>query len=54
VHQNGSDTEKIYGHEISYARILSGTVPTPPVAAHFVATVNELFRRGVAHRRAGE
>jgi lipid-binding SYLF domain-containing protein len=54
VHQNRSDTEKVYGHEISYARILSGTVPTPPVAAHFVETVNELFRRGVAHRRAGE
>jgi lipid-binding SYLF domain-containing protein len=53
VHQNRSDTEKIYGHDVPYARILSGAVPTPPAAAHFITTVNELFRRGVAHRAAG-
>ena len=54
VHQNTSDTEKIYGHDIPYARILSGSVPTPPAPVHFVSTVNELFRRGVAHKAAGE
>jgi SH3 domain-containing YSC84-like protein 1 len=54
VHQNTSDTEKVYGHDIPYARILSGSVPTPPAAVHFVGTVNLLFRRGVAHREAGK
>jgi SH3 domain-containing YSC84-like protein 1 len=54
VHQNTSDTRIVYGHDIPYARILSGTVPTPPAAVHFVDTVNELFRRGVAHREAGK
>jgi lipid-binding SYLF domain-containing protein len=54
VHQNKSDTEKVYGHDVPYARILGGGVPTPPSAAHFVATVNELFRRGVAHKDAGK
>jgi lipid-binding SYLF domain-containing protein len=52
VHQNKADTEAMYGHDIPYARILSGAVPTPPAAVHFVATVNELFRRGVEHRAA--
>ena len=54
VHQNTSDTEKVYGHDIPYARILSGSVPTQSAAVHFVATVNVLFRRGVAHREAGK
>ena len=54
VHQNTSDTEKVYGHDVPYARILGGGVPTPPAAAHFVATVSELFRRGVAHKDAGK
>lgn len=54
VHQNSSDTEKVYGHDVSYEKILGGGVPTPPSAAHFVATVNELFRRGVAHKDAGQ
>jgi SH3 domain-containing YSC84-like protein 1 len=54
VHQNMSDTEKVYGHDIPYAKILGGGVPTPPMAAHFVATVNELFRRGVAHKASGK
>ena len=54
VHQNSSDTEKVYGRDIPYAKILGGGVPTPPAAAHFVATVNELFRRGVAHKDAGQ
>jgi hypothetical protein len=29
---------------------LSGAVPTPASAHHFVATVNEMFRRGRADR----
>jgi len=50
VHQNQDDTEAVYGRDIHYARILSGAVPTPPSAVHFVATVNELFRAGREHR----
>jgi lipid-binding SYLF domain-containing protein len=50
VHQNTSDTEKVYGHNIPFERILNGGVPTPPAAAHFLTTVNELFRRGAEHR----
>src|SRR5271170_2160549 len=48
VHQNGDDTKAYYGKDISYHTILSGAVPTPPSASHFVATVNEMFRRGRA------
>lgn len=52
VHQNTADTELVYGHDIPFQRILSGAVPTPAVAVHFVATVNELFRAGEVHRAA--
>ena len=52
VHQNHSDTATVYGHPVSFDRILAGGVPTPPTAAHFVAAVNQLFRRGEAHRAA--
>ena len=52
VHQNHADTKTVYGHLVSFERILSGGVRTPPAAAHFVATVNQLFRRGEAHRAA--
>src|ERR1700678_4360633 len=48
VHQNTADTEAYYGKDIPYRVILSGQVPTPPSARHFVATVNEMFRRGRA------
>jgi lipid-binding SYLF domain-containing protein len=54
VHQNTSDTVKFYGRDIPFQKILSGAVPTPPAAHHFVATVNEMFRRGEAHKAAGE
>jgi len=54
VHQNTADTEAVYGHDIPYARILSGGVPTPPAATRFVATVNELFHRGAARKAAGQ
>ena len=50
VHQNSADTEAYYGKDIPYKTILSGAVPTPPSAHHFVATVNEMFRRGRADR----
>ena len=52
VHQNHADTKTVYGHPVPFERILSGGVRTPPAAAHFVATVNQLFRRGEAHRAA--
>lgn len=51
VHQNTSDTKIVYGHDIPYARILSGGVPPPASAARFLATVNELSRRSAAHKR---
>jgi SH3 domain-containing YSC84-like protein 1 len=50
VHQNTADTEAYYGKDLSYKSILSGAVPTPTSAHHFVATVNEMFRRGKADR----
>jgi lipid-binding SYLF domain-containing protein len=49
VNQNLKDTSEFYGHEVPFQAILSGSVPTPPAAAHFIRTVNELFRRGRAH-----
>jgi SH3 domain-containing YSC84-like protein 1 len=48
VHQNTADTEAYYGKDIPYKTILSGSVSTPASAHHFVATVNEMFRRGRA------
>jgi lipid-binding SYLF domain-containing protein len=52
VNQNVKDTADLYGHDIPFEKVLSGSVPTPPVAAHFVRTVNELFRMGRAHEAA--
>jgi lipid-binding SYLF domain-containing protein len=49
IHQNGADTQAYYGKDIPYKTILSGVVPTPASAHHFVATVNEMFRAGRAH-----
>jgi lipid-binding SYLF domain-containing protein len=46
VNQNLKDTQEMYGHDISFEKILGGSVPTPPSAAHFIATVNQLFRAG--------
>ncbi len=48
IHQNTKDTEMVYGKNISADKILSGSVPTPAVAKHFVSTVNELFKEGRA------
>lgn len=50
VHQNRADTQTVYGHDVPFQKILSGDVPTPPAASKFVATVNQLFRRGEVHR----
>ena len=46
VHQNSKDTTEFYGKDIPYKTILSGAVPTPASAHHFVATVSEMFRIG--------
>ena len=44
VHQNTDDTRAYYGgQDISYEKILSGSVPVPAGAKHFVATCSELF-----------
>jgi SH3 domain-containing YSC84-like protein 1 len=50
VHQNTDDTKAFYGSDIAYKTILSGGVPTPPAAAHFIATVNQMFREGRARK----
>lgn len=50
VHQNTEDTKVFYGKDIPYRTILSGGVPTPPAATHFVSTVNEMFREGRARK----
>jgi lipid-binding SYLF domain-containing protein len=46
VNQNGGDTKTFYGRDIPYREVLSGSVPTPQSAQHFVRTVNEMFRIG--------
>jgi len=48
VNDNLKDTADLYGHDISFQKILSGAVPTPPVARHFVRTCAELFHEGRA------
>lgn len=50
VNQNTKDTAEFYGHDVPFQTVLRGAVPTPPAAAHFIRTVNELFRRGRAHK----
>jgi lipid-binding SYLF domain-containing protein len=46
VNQNQKDTSALYGKDIPYQQILSGSVATPPAAVHFEKTVAELFVRG--------
>ena len=46
VNQNLDDTKTFYGKDIPYQAILSGKTPTPATARPFIATVNQLFRRG--------
>ena len=50
VNQNEKDTQTYYGGNITYEKILSGSVPTPAGAAHFVQTVNEMFNKGRARK----
>lgn len=46
VNQNTDDTQTFYGKDVTYQKILSGSVGTPPSARHFISTVGQLFRRG--------
>jgi lipid-binding SYLF domain-containing protein len=48
VHQNSDDTRAFYGKDLPFREILSGSVPTPASAQHFVRTVNEMFKIGRA------
>ncbi len=48
INQNQEDTRTYYGRDIPYQQILSGSVPTPASARHFIATVGQLFRAGRA------
>jgi len=48
IHQNTKDTVAYYGSDIPFKTILSGSTPAPSSADHFVATVNEMFKRGKA------
>jgi lipid-binding SYLF domain-containing protein len=48
VNQNQDDTRKFYGKDLPYREVLSGSVPTPAQAEHFIRTVNEMFRIGRA------
>ena len=48
VNQNQDDTRTYYGGDVPYQKILSGSVPTPASARHFIFTVNQMFRRGKA------
>lgn len=48
VNQNKKDTEEMYGKDVPFEKVLAGGVPTPAAAAHFIKTVNELFREGRA------
>jgi lipid-binding SYLF domain-containing protein len=48
VNQNKKDTREYYGKDIPFQTILNGAVPPPPSSAHFLATVNEMFKMGRA------
>src|ERR1700753_2285797 len=51
VHQNSKDTTAYYGKDVPFQNILSGVVPTPSAAQHFITTVNEMFRAGRVHAK---
>jgi len=51
VNQNQDDTRDYYGHDVPYETILTGGVPVPEGAQHFVRTVNELFHADRDHDR---
>jgi lipid-binding SYLF domain-containing protein len=46
VNQNVKDTAELYGHDVSFEKVLNGGVRVPAVAAHFEKTVAELFTKG--------
>lgn len=52
VNQNGGDTEAYYGKDVSFQKILSGSVPTPAGAQGFEKAVTRAFavRRHAAGR----
>jgi lipid-binding SYLF domain-containing protein len=50
VNQNQDDTHTFYGKDLPYETILTGGVPTPASAAHFVRTISELFRAHAGHK----
>jgi SH3 domain-containing YSC84-like protein 1 len=52
VNQNQDDTRTYYGKDLSYETILTGGVPVPPSAMHFVRTVAELFHAAARHKRS--
>lgn len=49
INQNHEDTALFYGRDIPFQQILSGDVPPPPAAEHFVHTVSELFHSSGDH-----
>lgn len=56
VNQNGGDTAAFYGRDIPFEKILHGSVPVPPAAHPFVATVSQMFHvaRAREARAAGQ
>ena len=52
VNQNQNDTRTYYGRDLSYETILTGGVPVPPSAAHFVRTVSELFHAAARRKQS--
>jgi lipid-binding SYLF domain-containing protein len=50
VNQNMEDTRTYYGgKDVSYEKILNGSVHPPASSAHFLATVRQLFHASGAH-----
>jgi len=54
VHQNTDDTKAYYGKDLPYQEILTGGVPVPASANHFVSTVGEMFRMGKQQAAGGQ
>jgi lipid-binding SYLF domain-containing protein len=53
IDQNTADTKALYGSDISFNKILSGSVPTPAAAQPFVRTIRKYFSRVQgAHKKA--
>jgi lipid-binding SYLF domain-containing protein len=52
VNQNQDDTRTYYGKDLSYETILTGRVPVPLSATHFVRTVSELFHAAARRKQS--